>query len=320
MNKWKISSPPVAPAKGRRKKDIIESSPNSRAACQHCQQKISKGTTRIGIQGKIETPQGIQVYRLHYYHDNCVTEETKRKLHTAPSSSKQPPKKKAKKDTNCNTSTSNAKKKSAAKQTSTNPSPTRQLKPKIRKQLEKDLRQLRTCYATAQGNCEEYKIFSNKSLTELLTKLPTTNEELSECWGIKGKRIKQYGKSILQIIDAYLDKEQEQQGGRGSNGRRRVQTTIPTSPPSTTRRTSATANNSTSSTRASSVSTSSTAVASSSAVAVTPAKESKTLVKKEEDTSDDEDIVIVGPTLSVEEIVRRNVREAEARGEVLEIL
>ena len=318
MNKWKTSSPPVAPSKGRRKKDIIEPSPNSRAACQKCQQRISKGSTRIGIQGKIETPQGIEVYRLHYYHDNCVTEETKRKLHTAPSGSKQPPKKKAKKDTDCNTSTSNAKKKSAAKQTQSNNSTTRrQLKPKIRKQLEKDLRQLRTCYATTQGNCREYKIFSNKSLTELLTKLPRNNVELSKCWGIKGKRIKQYGKSILQVINSYLDKEQEQ--GSGGNGRRRVQTTIPMSPTTTSasrRGTSATAkNNSTSSTRASSVSSSS-AVAAAVAV-VTPAKP----VKKEEDTSsDDEEDIIVGPTLSVEEIVRRNVQEAEARGEVLEIL
>lgn len=314
MNKWKTSSPPVAPSKGRRKKDIIETSPTSRAECRKCEQKIMKGETRIGIQGKIETPQGIQVYRLHYYHDNCITEETKRKLHTAPSSGKQPPKKKAKRDTNCNTSTSNAKKKSAAKQTSTNPSPTRQLKPKIRKQLEKDLRQLRSCYATAQGNCEEYKIFSNKSLTELITKLPTNNIELSKCWGIKGKRIKQYGKSILQIINMYLDKEQ-QQGGSGGNGRRMRQTTIPMSPPASRRCTSTTVNNSISE------SLSSSAVASSSSVAsavVTPSKQSTT-VKKEEDT-DNEDEIVIGPTMSIEEIVRRSVREAEARGEVLEIL
>jgi len=315
MNKWKTSSPPVAPAKGRRKKDIIESSPNSRAACQHCQQKISKGSMRIGIQGKIETPQGIQVYRLHYYHDNCVTEETKRKLHTAPNSGKQPPKKKAKKDTDCNTSTSNAKKKSAAKQSTPIPSTTRQLKPKVRKQLEKDLRQLRTCYASQQNNCEEYKIFSNKSLTELLTKLPTNNVELSTCWGIKGKRIKQYGKSILQIINSYLGQQQQQESG--SNGRRKVQTTIPMSPPSTSRRTTATVNSSSASAGV--------AVSSSTAAAavVTPAKLSLSAkpVKKEEDTSDDdEEEIVIGPTISIEEIVRRSVQEAEARGEVLEIL
>ena len=279
-----------------------------------------KGSTRIGIQGKIETPQGIQVYRLHYYHDNCVTEETKRKLHTAPSGSKQPPKKRAKKDTNI--STSNTKKKSsAAKQPTTInppiPSTTRQLKPKLQKQLETDLRQLRSCYATAQGNCEEYKIFSNKSLTELTTKLPTNNAELSECWGIKGKRIRQYGKSILQIINMYLDKEQQGQGS--GDGRRRVQTTIPMSPPTSRRTstTSATVNNN-STTSSASVSVSPTAAA----AVVTPAKLSAAAVKKEEDTTDDdeEDIVIVGPTISVEEIVRRNVQEAEARGEVLEIL
>jgi len=319
MNKWKTSSPPVAPSKGRRKKDIIEPSPNSRATCQKCEKKIVKGDTRIGIQGKIETPQGIQVYRLHYYHDNCITEETKRKLHTAPSGSKQPPKKKAKKDTNCNTSTSNAKKPAAKQTTSTNPTPptTRQLKPKVRKQLEHDLRQLRSCYASQQSNCEEYKIFSNKSLTELLTKLPTNNAELSECWGIKGKRIKQYGKSILTIINSYLDKQQEQEG-RG-NGRRMTQTTIPMSPPSTSRRgTSYTVNNNSSS--ASAVSASA-AVSSSSTVAaavVTPAKPSATTIKKEEDTDDEE--IVIGPTISIEEIVRGSVQEAEARGEVLEIL
>ena len=278
---------------------------------------IKRKYTNWYIQGKIETPQGIQVYRLHYYHDNCITEETKRKLHTAPSSGKQPPKKKAKKDNNCNTSTSNAKKKPGAKQstsTNTTTNTTRQLKPKLHKQLEKDLRQLRSCYATAQGNCEEYKIFSNKSLTELTTKLPTNNAELKECWGIKGKRIKQYGKSILKIINMYLDQqEQEQQGS--CNGRRTVQTTIPRSPPSTSRRTTATVNNS-----ASAASTSFAVASSSEATAVvTPAKVSATL-KKEEDTTDDEEDIVIGPTISIEEIVRGSVREAEARGEVLEIL
>ena len=281
---------------------------------------LKRKYANFGIQGNIETPRVyLQVYRLHYYHDNCVTEETKRKLHTAPSGSKQPPKKKAKKDTDCNTSTSNAKKKSAAKQTQSNNSTTRrQLKPKIRKQLEKDLRQLRTCYATTQGNCEEYKIFSNKSLTELLTKLPTNDIELSQCWGIKGKRIKQYGKSILTIINSYLDKEQQEQQGGSGDGRRRVQTTIPMSPP-TSRRTTATVNNSSSASTSSTVASSSPAAAAAAAAAVvTPAKLST--MKKEEDTTDDEDEIVIGPTISVEEIVRRSVQEAEVRGEVLEIL
>ena len=271
-----------------------------------------KGSTRIGIQGKIETPQGIQVYRLHYYHDSCVTEETKRKLHTAPNGSKQPPKKKAKKDTNCNTSTSNAKKPAHSNNSTTT---IRQLKPKVRKQLEKDLRQLRTCYATTQGNCEEYKIFSNKSLTELLTKLPRNNEELSQCWGIKGKRIKQYGKSILTIINMYLDKEQQQQGS-GGNGRRRVQMTIPMSPPSSRRTTATVNNNSSASAAASSVPSS--AATSSFAAVVTPARPPK--VKKEDTPSDDDEEIVIGPTISVEDIVRSCVQEAEARGEVLEIL
>ena len=39
-----------------------------------------------------------------------------------------------------------------------------------------------------------------------------------------------------------------------------------------------------------------------------------------DDDDDDDEVVEVGPTLSVEEIVRQRVREAEEKGEVLEIL
>lgn len=140
----------------------------------------------------------------------------------------------------------------------------------------------------------------------MVHKLPTNKEELVKCWGIKGKRAQQYGDSILRIINSYL----QSLSGNNNQSRRQIQTTInfnPQSPPASQR---------TSNTRVAS-STSATVTAPTTTARTTsshPAAESNG-----EDDSDD-DIIVTRRTLSIEEIVRQRVREAEARGEVFEIL
>lgn len=152
------------------------------------------------------------------------------------------------------------------------------LKPRVRKQLEEDLRLVRHMYAEIQG-CEdaEYKIFPNQSLNEMLTKLPTNKVELQRCWGIKEKRCAQYGDVILEIINGYL----RQHHGTNSD-------VIISRSPSAIHQTS------------------------------TYAAVSTAIFHS--DSDDDGDVIETGKTLSVQEIVRQRVREAEARGEVLVIL
>ena len=251
---WNTATPPVSPKKGRHVRDKLEASPTGRAKCRRCGEKIEKGTKRVGIQGQIQTPQGYPVWRPRYYHSDCVSEETKRKLHL------DPPKKRAKR----------AKKgeKSTVK-----------LKPKLRKQLEADLRGLRQSFAAMQ-NCDDYKIYPIKSLDDIVKKLPTNETELKECWGIKEKRCDQYGSSILRVVNFYLE-QQEQDQQKKPRGKRSASST---------------------STRANHQRNNNTVASGSAAVA----------------NNDDE--VEVGPTLSVEDIVAQRVRDAEARGEVFEIV
>lgn len=141
------------------------------------------------------------------------------------------------------------------------------LKPRVREQMEQDLRKLRRLFAQTQ-ECEEYKIFPNQSLQELVKKLPTNRTELQQCWGIKGKRCQQYGDSILHIINSYLLQHYRNE---------------------TLTLTRQTKNTPTSNSAAS-------------------------------PNSDSDDDIETGPSLSVEDIVAQRVREAEARGEVFEIL
>ncbi|KAL7532144.1 hypothetical protein ACHAXR_004463 [Thalassiosira sp. AJA248-18] len=254
-NMWKTASPPVSPKKGRRVRDKIEVSPTNRAKCQRCGEKITKGQSRVGIQAKISTPQGIDVWGIKYYHDGCVTEATKRLLHLG-----KPVAKKASKKT---------------KQTNQSSASTKSpLKPRMRKQLERDLRGLRRCFAETQ-DCEEYKIFQNRTLLELTKKLPTNKTELQQCWGIKGKRSDQYGDSILRVISSYLHQQKHQNQRQPAVLQRGGS---PGSPSVIDRQT-----------KVSSVG-----------------------------GSDDE--IETGPTLSVEDIVAQRVREADARGEVFEII
>lgn len=210
-----------------------------------------------------------------YFHGTCVTEGTKRRLHLAPRAAAAAAAGQRKRANPGMRAVVTPEKK---------PKTTSPLDPDARRRLEGELRRLRTCFAAVQGcEDEEYRIFPNKSLHELIARLPRNRAELMMCWGIKERRCDQYGGSILAVIDVAL------RGERGSRGGSRP---VPPSPGSNR---SPTAGHRSS-------------------------KAARNLALALSDDDDDDDEIETGPSLSVEEMVRQRVREAEARGEVFEIL
>ncbi|GFH61860.1 hypothetical protein CTEN210_18336 [Chaetoceros tenuissimus] len=188
--KWKTADPPVSPRKGRRTYDISQVvSPNRRATCVRCNHKIEKGQQRVGIQCKRDTGRGFEKWQPRYYHADCITESCKRKLVFKI----EKPRKKLKVDTDANTTASGDRKSL--------------LTAKKRKQLRQDLRFMRSLLAKEHyiPSKEEYKIFPNQSLDQIVDRLPTNLDDLKECKGIKEKRATYYGEEILQIVRKYLD-------------------------------------------------------------------------------------------------------------------
>eukprot|EP00561_Arcocellulus_cornucervis_P010075 CAMPEP_0185817334 /NCGR_PEP_ID=MMETSP1322-20130828/18933_1 /TAXON_ID=265543 /ORGANISM="Minutocellus polymorphus, Strain RCC2270" /LENGTH=261 /DNA_ID=CAMNT_0028514363 /DNA_START=32 /DNA_END=817 /DNA_ORIENTATION=+ len=254
---WDSVDPPVSPQKGTRVRDRLELSPTSRAKCQRCGEKIMKGVERVGIQAKIDVENlNFRPWQLKYYHADCVSGGTKRKLFLEDSVTATGNVVPAKKET-----------KAPKKTAKTKPSNHGKLTPKMRLELERDLREVRRCFAEQQG-CEEYKVFQNQCLQELVANCPQNQAELLKCWGIGKERAAQYGSTILATIRPYLT------GGKAKS-RRAPQNT------------------------------SSTAASAPSAAAQTPV---------------DDDDILMGPTLSVEELVRKRMEEVRARGEEFEIL
>lgn len=96
-------------------------------------------------------------------------------------------------------------------------------------------------------------VFDNKTLDDIVAKMPTSQGELLKCNGIGQKRLKRFGVPILQTIELYKLANQEEQTAEVDHG-------------------------------------------------------------------DDDKGIIPGPVLSVEEIVRGRIKEAERRGEVFEVL
>jgi superfamily II DNA helicase RecQ len=199
---WKqTANPPVSPKKGRHVRDKLETSPNSRAKCQRCGGIIQKGQSRVGIQGNVQTPHGVNVWRPRYYHESCVSEGTKRKLHLDPSplvnSSY------AASATAATTSTSSSADGMNSHQNN--------LSPAAQKQLKSDLRSLRKNLAKQQ-NLAPYQIFPNRTLDELIAKLPRNESELMQIYRIKERRSELYGDAILRVINTHLDRSNDQLG------------------------------------------------------------------------------------------------------------
>ena len=71
------------------------------------------------------------------------------------------------------------------------------------KELHEQLRRLRLLFAEELG-VEPFRIFHNTSLDQLVEKMPQTNAELMEIWGIKERKVECFGSAILAVIRQYL--------------------------------------------------------------------------------------------------------------------
>ncbi|GFH51314.1 hypothetical protein CTEN210_07790 [Chaetoceros tenuissimus] len=190
--KWKTADPPVSPRKGRKTYDISEESPNSGTKCVRCNHTIEKGQQRVGIQCKRDIGRvSYKPWMPRYYHTDCISKSCKRKLVFK----KENPRKKVKVGDVANTTSSGNRRYLLTATKSA--------------QLRKDLRLMRSLLAEAHHIPldEEYKVFPNKSLDQIVDRLPTNLEDLKTCWGIKEKRARYYGQQILQIVSKYLDQK-----------------------------------------------------------------------------------------------------------------
>jgi len=140
----------------------IETSPNNRASCHACKEKITKGQERYGI---VESNDYGRTQR--YYHPQCCPDALKSKL----------------------------------------PSPERMQQIQVveteRRDLAGELRELRGLFAE-ELDVEHFKVFHDKSIDDLVLKLPTTNQELLQVWGIKEKKAQSFGHAILAVIKQYM--------------------------------------------------------------------------------------------------------------------
>ena len=71
-----------------------------------------------------------------------------------------------------------------------------------REELAAELRSLRSLFAS-ELDVEPFYIFHNRSIDELVAKMPTTESGLLEIWGIKQRKVETFGDAILTVIKQY---------------------------------------------------------------------------------------------------------------------
>ena len=77
--------------------------------------------------------------------------------------------------------------------------------------MKSDLHNLRKNLAKQQ-RLATYQIFPNRTLDEIIAKLPTNHSELMQIYRIKERRCKLYGDSILEVVTTYLDRVNHESG------------------------------------------------------------------------------------------------------------
>ncbi len=229
--------------------------------------------TRVGIQGLFELPNGNAVWNFKYYHDDCISNSTKRKLvldnyFLTPEEQR------------ISESSSPSTKKAKISSTPTKQETATTLTESQRRELREDLRRLRLHYASIVG-CEGelYKIFPYKTLEELVYKLPSNKKELVNVWGIKAVRSHAYGDAILEVIEYHVNKKYRKT-------ERRIRRALNMDDGNH----------------------------------VSPRKNcGKRSEQSIAESDDEEEGVEMERLLSVDEILDRKLREAEARGEVVDV-
>mmetsp|Transcript_21857 Transcript_21857/g.36098 ORF Transcript_21857/g.36098 Transcript_21857/m.36098 type:complete len:334 (-) Transcript_21857:373-1374(-) len=151
--------------------DKLEMSPNNRATCRQCDQKIAKDTLRVGLM-VFGDPN--KVTNLHYYHDQCYPNKTHLRLPGGCSA------------------IDHLAKVGKDKVTQENLLLERQ-------DLWQLLQSLRTAFAR-RLEVAAFMVFPNKTINEICIKLPTSKAQLFECHGIAEKKWQNFGDSILMIV------------------------------------------------------------------------------------------------------------------------
>lgn len=187
---------PVTPLPSDKPLDKFEFSPNGRATCHECHERIGKHSERVGIQ---EWNARYKHWRPVYYHRECCTNDMLQSLELGSGKRKL-----LLQHGDSDTSGGSIEKKLKAEidrqeeQTSSK----RRLVYGERLQLQADLRRLRSEFAD-QLEMEPYKVFNDETLDDIVEKLPSTEKELIKCRGIAQKRCDRYGGVILQLVSQY---------------------------------------------------------------------------------------------------------------------
>lgn len=160
------SSAMVTPPRAQKfGKDILRPSPNSRAKCGACGNKIIQGQLRIG---KWTFNASYDKYYHKYYHESCASPELKASLRLPDPGIEQE----------------------------------RQALLRSRDDLRQRLRGLRTAFAR-RLNVAHYIIFNDVTLDDLIVRLPVTKSELIQCHGIKEKKFQSFGSAIMTVCRHY---------------------------------------------------------------------------------------------------------------------
>lgn len=72
--------------------------------------------------------------------------------------------------------------------------------------LKWELRGFRLKHARERG-IEPFKVFHDRTMFDMMERLPANEQELQQCWGIKEARCRLIGEELLEIIERYSKKK-----------------------------------------------------------------------------------------------------------------
>ena len=183
----------------KRPYDLVVPSPTGRAKCKLCSELIKKGVTRVGVQYLYKN---MNQWRCQYYHETCVKSEAGssilQKLNLDPSLSrkrKQGEMTTTTQEDMLNIGAASAQKAERRQQNIIDE----------RHDLREALRRARMNVATNLDR-PAYTVFSNKTLDDLVLRMPSSDSELLGVFGFGATKVTQYGGICLPIIASYKKK------------------------------------------------------------------------------------------------------------------
>ena len=269
----------------KRPYDLVVSSPTGRAKCKLCNELIKKGVMRVGVQYLYKN---MNQWRCQYYHETCVKSDAGshilQKLNLDPSLSR-----KRKQDEITTTTQEDMLNIGAA---SAQRAERRQQNIiDGRHDLREALQRARMKVAT---NLDQpaFMVFSNKTLDDLLLRMPCSDSELLDVFGFGATKVRQYGGIFLPIIASYK-KRMYGQKSRTSSAAASV-----SSPQCV-----AQLNNPRRNLRE----------------ALRRKRMPVCVTQLKNINDDDDDEVIIESEISIDQMIQRKIRAAQERGEIIEL-